>query len=141
MIRAFTGILLFLVAGIFVFRGTVSCSHDAVNLDGFPEICFERDVLPVFQNGCAVEGCHDDQGHKGGYSFNSHEGILAGITPGSPAKSEAYKAIASSGIFAMPPDAPLSQDERIMIRLWIEQGAQQTTCPDSTGGDTTGLVK
>lgn len=141
MIRAFTWILAFLAGLIIVFRITVSCTHNAMTLDDFPEICFERDILPVFQNGCALSGCHDEQGHRGGYSFNTYDGIIAGITPGSLSKSEVYKVIASSGFFAMPPDAPLGRDERVRIRLWIEQGAQLTTCPDSTGGDTTMLVK
>jgi hypothetical protein len=37
----------------------------------------------------------------------------------------------------MPPDNPLSLENRTLIRLWIEQGALPTTCPDGngTGGD------
>jgi hypothetical protein len=35
----------------------------------------------------------------------------------------------------MPPDKPLSLDNRINIRLWIEQGAMPTVCPDSSGGN------
>ncbi|MBG0857912.1 MAG: hypothetical protein IQL11_00305, partial [Bacteroidales bacterium] len=39
----------------------------------------------------------------------------------------------TSGENKMPPDQPLSLENRIIIRLWIEQGAMLTTCPDTTG--------
>jgi uncharacterized membrane protein len=31
----------------------------------------------------------------------------------------------------MPPDNPLNRQERTLIRLWIEQGALETSCNDS----------
>jgi hypothetical protein len=37
----------------------------------------------------------------------------------------------------MPPDEPLSKDNRTIIRLWIEQGAPATDCPPASGINTT----
>jgi hypothetical protein len=40
----------------------------------------------------------------------------------------------------MPPNQPLSLENRTIIRLWIEQGAGLTVCPETTGtgGDSSG---
>jgi hypothetical protein len=55
---------------------------------------------------------------------------MRGIKAGDPNDSEIYKAITkTSGEDKMPPDQPLSADNRTLIRLWIEQGAKETTCP------------
>jgi hypothetical protein len=32
----------------------------------------------------------------------------------------------------MPPKQPLSLENRTLIRVWIEQGAAETTCPTTT---------
>jgi len=109
-----------------------SCTHKA-DLENIPEICFERDVLPVFQNSCAISGCHDSQGESD-LVLNNYVSISHAVVPGNPYSSKAYKSIiAVSGENRMPPDKPLSLENRSLIRLWIEQGAGLTTCPDTTG--------
>jgi hypothetical protein len=109
-----------------------SCTHKA-DLENIPEICFERDVLPVFQNSCAISGCHDGQGELD-LVLNNYVSISHAVEPGKPYSSKAYKSIiAVSGESRMPPEMPLSLENRSLIRLWIEQGAGLTTCPDTTG--------
>ncbi len=106
-----------------------SCTHDAL-LDNIPEICFDRDVLPVFLNSCAIKGCHDGTGESG--FLNSYTTIINGVVPGKPYSSPIYTSLISTwGENKMPPDRPISVENRIKIRLWIEQGATQTTCPQS----------
>ncbi len=117
-----------------VFSWISSCTHNA-DLRIIPEICFEKDVLPVFLNSCAISGCHDGSGESDliltGYVPISHA-----VESGKPYASEIYKAIiATSGENKMPPDQPLSLDNRTVIRLWIEQGARLTTCPETSGQD------
>jgi hypothetical protein len=109
-----------------------SCIHNAY-LENIPEICFEKDVLPVFQNSCAISGCHDGQGESD-LVLNNYVSISHAVEPGNPYSSKAYKSIiAVSGENRMPPDKPLTLENRSFIRLWIEQGAGLTTCPDTTG--------
>jgi len=109
-----------------------SCTHKA-DLENIPEICFERDVLPVFRNSCAISGCHDGQGESE-LVLNNYVSISHAVEAGNPYSSKAYKSIiAVSGENRMPPDKPLSLENRSLIRLWIEQGAGLTTCPDTTG--------
>ena len=110
----------------------VSCKHEAILSDTIPEICFEREVLPVFQNSCGITGCHDGSGESG-YSFTDYLGISHSVVSGKPYESPVYRAIiAKTGENRMPPDRPLALESRIVIRLWIEQGAGLTTCPDTT---------
>lgn len=109
-----------------------SCTHNAI-LDNIPELCFERDVLPIFQNSCAISGCHDGAGESE-LILNSYVPISHAVEPGKPYSSAVYKAIiATSGENMMPPDQPLSLDNRMIIRLWIEQGALLTICEDTSG--------
>jgi len=110
-----------------------SCTHETLSLSQFDTVCFERDVLTVFQNGCATTSCHDGQG-GGGLVLNTYAGIMRGVTAGSSAQSKVYQAITATLVQPMPPSQALSEPDRIRIRLWIDQGAQETTCqPDSIG--------
>jgi hypothetical protein len=110
----------------------ISCTHNAV-LDNIPELCFERDVLPIFQNSCAISGCHDGAGESN-LALNSYVPISHAVEPGKPYSSSVYKAIiATSGENMMPPNQPLSLYNRTIIRLWIEQGALLTICQDTPG--------
>lgn len=121
-----------LISAFSVFFGITSCTHNAI-LDNFPELCFERDVLPIFQNSCAISGCHTGSGESG-LVLNSYVPISHAVEPGKPYSSPVYKAIiATSGENRMPPDRPLSLNNRTVIRLWIEQGALLTVCQDTTG--------
>jgi hypothetical protein len=114
-----------------------SCTHDAKIAD-FPEICFDGDVLPIFTNSCAISGCHDGNGESR-MILNSYTEISRGVVAGNPRASRLYTAIiAKMGENMMPPNQPLSLQNRTIIRLWIEQGAQPTTCPLTPGSGGTG---
>ncbi len=111
----------------------ISCRHESTDLSSFQEICFETEVLPIFKTNCAISGCHDGSGES--FRLQDYSGIMQGITPYKPRESSIYKAITAEWLNLMPPDNPLSQEQRTTIRLWIEQGALNSTCSSST--DTT----
>jgi mono/diheme cytochrome c family protein len=124
----FLGVIFFFTA----FSWISSCTHNA-DPGALPEICFEKDVLPVFLNSCAISGCHNGSGESD-LLLTNYVPISHAVEPGKPYSSKIYKSIIStSGENKMPPDQPLSVDNRTLIRLWIEQGARLTTCPDTTG--------
>lgn len=125
----FLGInLIFLVTSF----SLVSCRHEAIIGDKFPEICFEQEVLPIFRNSCSMTGCHDGRGENH-YVFDNYLDISHAVVAGNPNQSPAYKAIITSfGEGRMPPDNPLSLENRTIIRLWIEQGARLTSCQDAS---------
>lgn len=106
---------------------TNSCKHEGPAVDQMVEICFAEQVLPVFQNSCATAACHDATTAEKGYVFTDYANIMKAITPGNADKSKAYQAITSASEL-MPPDNPLPVDKRTLIRVWIEQGAKETTC-------------
>lgn len=126
----FLSALWILVVGLMLSSAN-SCTHEGLPADQMEEICFTRQVLPIFQNSCATSGCHDATTAEEGYVFTDYANIMKSIEPGDASKSKAYKAITSHSE-TMPPDVPLPIDKRILIRLWIEQGAKETTCQSNT---------
>ena len=104
-----------------------SCTHKA-NISDFPEICFEKEVLPIFLNNCSINHCHNGSGESE-RRLDNFADIVQTIVPYNPDASASYKAITgTSGENRMPPGQPISKDNRIIIRLWIEQGARETLC-------------
>jgi Planctomycete cytochrome C len=95
------------------------------------KVCFEQEVLPIFQSNCTQSGCHNSTSRESGYDFSTYEEILRGVEPGNYKQSEAYKVITKSfGESAMPP-APYKRltDEQITtIALWIDGGAKNDSC-------------
>jgi len=126
--KRFRGISAFGFLGLgFLFLLNISCKHDGVPADQMPKICFTEQVLPIFQNSCATSGCHDGLKGESRLVLTNYSGIMRSITPGSASKSKAYQAITST-FQLMPPNNALSTNKRTLIRLWIEQGALETTC-------------
>lgn len=113
-----------------------SCKHDGIPPDQLPQICFTEQVLPIFQNSCGITGCHNSGGDGASrLSFTDYAGIMKAITPGNADKSKAYQAIISSTNL-MPPNNALPIAKRTLIRVWIEQGALETTCTTPTTSGT-----
>jgi len=115
--------LLLILPGIFY-----SCESTPAGIEDFREVCFETEVLPIFQNSCATSNCHDAASAKEGYRLDTYDGIMRGIVAGDASKSKLYQAITSTGFERMPPSEPLSQEARMIINVWINQGAALTEC-------------
>jgi hypothetical protein len=106
-----------------------SCTHKA-DITYLPKICFKRDVLPIYSNSCAIPGCHDGTGESR-WALDNYLDIRGTVVPYNPEASQSYKAITATwGENKMPPDRPVSLENRTIIRLWIEQGAD-TLCSAS----------
>lgn len=106
---------------------------------GDPEICFERDILPIFQSNCAKSGCHDAASHEEGYVLDNYANIRRrGIVPGNPAASKIYKSITTeTGEDFMPRNAPaLSAANVLLIKRWIQGGAIDSGACTTTICDT-----
>jgi uncharacterized membrane protein len=98
-------------------------------------VCFESQILPLYQSSCAMAGCHDAATQKEGYNLTTYAGITArGISPGNPSKSRLYTILSGS----MPPRGytAMTADQKAIIAKWISQGAKNTTGCNS-GCDTT----
>jgi len=117
-------LILGLVASLLLIN---SCRHNGIPADQMEPICFTEQVLPIFQNSCGTSGCHDAKSSENEYIFTDYAHIMKAITSGDASKSKAYEAMIST-FEIMPPNNPLPQNKRALVRLWIEQGAKQTTC-------------
>jgi len=106
---------------------------------GSTAVCFESDVLPIFQSNCAKSGCHDAASHNDGYTLDSYDNIIRkGIVFGNATNSKIYKALFETGGDKMPPapNADLTAAQKAIIGKWINEGAVNTVNCGS-GCDTT----
>lgn len=113
------------------------------------DICFERDVLPIFQDNCALSGCHNSESRKEGVVLDSYENVMSSkkgraIIPYNLKKSKVYKKITEDtkeDRMPPPPNESLTGTEISIIGQWISAGAQNSKCADDrevTGDDKTG---
>lgn len=88
---------------------------------------FEKAIRPVLVDRCLE--CHSGDKVSGGLRLDSRESILAGgdtgpaLIPGEVERSLIAQAIRYDGELQMPPDAPLSEEQRQQLFHWIAQGA------------------
>lgn len=128
-------IILVFAASVLVLVQT-RCRHDDLNSASLAKVCYQTEIGPIFLRSCGTTGCHDSRG-SGGYSFTDYTSVMKAIKPFNAQKSKAYQAITGKAfVQLMPPSGALSQNDRILIRLWIDQGAENTTC--TAVGTTTG---
>ncbi|MGB8492471.1 MAG: hypothetical protein WCE64_15560 [Bacteroidales bacterium] len=128
-----TGIILIILFIVTLLLWSSGCMHNA-DLNNIDTLCFARDVLPVFTRNCALPQCHDGTGQSI-VVLDNYPDIRASVVPGKPYESPSYKlVIKKTRTGRMPPGKLLPIGDRIFIRVWIEQGALETTCPGATGG-------
>lgn len=94
-------------------------------------IDFARDVLPIFQQNCAVNGCHGEQNAQVGLKLTTHANILAGseageaVIPFAPEQSLLIEMVTGKGLPQMPLNSPaLSAGQIDTLRQWIREGAR-----------------
>lgn len=91
-------------------------------------VCFERDILPIFQNDCAMAHCHDAVTHEHGYDLSSYATIISrGVAKYNGAASALYTKCLS-GKMPPAPFSKLTNTQLNFIKVWIDNGA-----PDDTG--------
>lgn len=116
-----------------------SCKHQRdpyADVDGSGRtICFESEVLPLFQSYCASAGCHGNGSSAEGVSLDSYAHITAGdnIVPNRLYDSKVFDAMTGGGEEAMPPGGrpQLTEEQIRLIGTWIMQGAENTTNCDT----------
>jgi mono/diheme cytochrome c family protein len=127
----------------------VSCKHeipgsiiDPTPIPGPPPnngICFESEVLPLFQSNCAKSGCHDAITREEGYQLDGFSNIVRkGLISGNANASKIYRSLTGNGVDMMPPsgNTPLTNAQIALIGQWINEGAKNTvncgtTCDSS----------
>jgi len=88
---------------------------------------FESRIRPLLIERCLE--CHGAEKQSGGLRLDSAEGLAKGgdsgaaIIPGDAAASRLVQAIRYDGDLQMPPENPLSEDEKAALTHWVQQGA------------------
>ncbi len=121
----------------------VSCTHDPFFIEYLDTICFDSQVLPILQTSCGISGCHDAASASENFIATDYESVITAVNPGDPRGSLLYNVITNiNGEEMMPPDRPLTLEQRTIIHVWIEQGALHTTCEqENLGFMGSGIVK
>jgi hypothetical protein len=102
-------------------------------LDGGFQTLFDKTLQPKCGEDSA---CHSAEGRRGGLVFANVDEAYAMLLgqnggkmrakPGDPSCSEVVVRTHSVGeAWQMPPGNPLNAEERCVIRLWVEQGAER----------------
>jgi len=93
-------------------------------------VCFNNEILPLYQSYCGSSGCHSSSSHKEGIILTDYFYIMKGIRANSPNSSKYYTAIGGK----MPPkNSPqLTALQKASILKWINQSALNTTCNITT---------
>ena len=99
-------------------------------------VCFQTDVLPLYQTYCASTGCHNATTARSGIVLTSYSNIISGIVASNLSGSKYYSVISSG---RMPPGGSpkLSTTQIATIASWINQGATNNTCTVTATCDTT----
>ncbi len=122
-----------------------SCKHEAplLNADTTPlpgpvgnnGVCFQSEILPLFQSNCAKSGCHDAATHKADIVLDNYANIIKkDIVPGKADNSKIYRVMFETGSDKMPPppNADLTAAQKSLIAKWINEGAKNTVNCSST---------
>ncbi len=133
MKKLFIMILAVVVAGLILSR----CKHAPTPVVVPPgstgnvgtAVCFEAEILPIFQTNCAKSNCHDAIKHEGDIILDSYNNIMKkGVVPGNASGSKIYKVLFETGSDKMPPapNVDLTSAQKALIGKWINEGAKNT---------------
>jgi hypothetical protein len=89
-------------------------------------VCFNTQILPLFQGSCALSGCHDSTSYVEGLRLNSYQGIQSNIVAFQPGEGKIMQSILTTDPdkkMPLYPGDPISADELALITRWINQGA------------------
>jgi hypothetical protein len=116
-----------IIMGLLLIPGFLACTHTPV-IPAQPEVSFSKQVQPVIIANCTMSGCHNgvSSGGEDVFSLMNYSDITRRnmAIPGNAKSSRIYSAITGSGENAMPPNGAMSNDDILLIYLWIEQGAK-----------------
>ena len=103
-------------------------------------IYFNKDILPIFANSCAIVGCHDARSAVEGYQLTDYKSIIQrGLVSGKPNSSKIFTVITSGNtrsIMPPPPYKALTTKQIELIDKWITGGLKPDSCISKSICDT-----
>ncbi|MBZ5858686.1 c-type cytochrome [Flavihumibacter profundi] len=106
-----------------------TCSKDTVY--------YANDIQPLLNSSCGMSGCHDAVTHKEGVNVTSYANVMRMVSAGNANNSKLYDVITNTGGDRMPPPpmSPLTADQILKIKTWINQGAKNNSCTSCDTSD------
>ena len=134
MKRSLTMILLILgLIGIFIScEDTTTNSISNIDKIVFPEsnISYYKTIQPLFNIGCATEGCHDLKTKASNLNLSSYENLMQSlfvVIAGDTVSSHLIWRIEGQfGVLPMPPQRSLTANQIRGFKKWIMEGATDT---------------
>lgn len=123
-----------------IFEGPGGGNEDPCDPD---TVYFQNQVLPLIISSCSTTDCHDKLTEDQDVLLVDYASIIhyGEIEPGDPYDSELYEKIIDDDPedrMPPPPKNPLTQEQKDIIRIWIEQGAKNNSCNEDC--DTTNVT-
>jgi hypothetical protein len=91
-------------------------------------VSYSQHVQPLFNQTCALSGCHNDASRAGNLTLTSYHNLTIRpniVVPGDPNSSLLYLRITGQIGQQMPLNrSPLNSNQQQGIRIWIEEGAE-----------------
>jgi len=121
----------------FIAACIVSCNEDTTGPEGSPSdvafpdsnVSYEQHVRRLFNQTCALGGCHDDGPHQSALRLTSWGSTVIDVpgvvVPGDPDNSTLVLRIEGRLGVRMPLNRnPLNQNQTNGIRKWVAEGAE-----------------
>lgn len=99
-------LLAIIVAALLPITLVNSCRHEPYGVELLDTVCFNTQVLPIFQTSCGIAGCHDAGSAEGDFVATNFESITSLVKPYNSSTSELYIIITNvNSPNFMPPNA------------------------------------
>jgi hypothetical protein len=112
----------------------------SVNTCNPDTVYFASQILPLMVSSCAMSGCHDVISKKDGVIMTDYTNIMKIVKANDPNGSKLYKSLIDTDLedrMPMSPIPPLNQTQIALVYKWIEQGAKNNACTNTTSGTCT----
>jgi hypothetical protein len=100
-------------------------------------VYFEKDVMPIIRQSCAITGCHAGGTYEDGVNLENYAKIIStGKVKANNLNTDFYKVITTtkeSDVMPPPPNTKLAKSQIDIIAKWINQGAKNLTCNPNYG--------
>jgi mono/diheme cytochrome c family protein len=111
----------------------ITCSKDTVY--------FLNSIGPLIITSCAImKGCHNGNNGEAS-SLTNYSNIMRYVSAGNSGSSRLYNVLSGNGegLMPRPPYAPFTTTQKALVAKWIQQGAKNNGCID-TSCDTTAVT-
>lgn len=114
----------------------IGCTADHIT----NPVCFESEILPIFQSNCTSSGCHNSTDKEDGKDLSSYAGISAFLDDeGKKKLINVLRGDKGEDLMPPAPQSPLPESSIELIIDWLDGGYKNTTGCDTAVCDTSAM--